>query len=360
MTKTLDVSVKTQEEARNQAAAAWKVSPDELSVELLERGKSGFLGIGSTLPKYRVTWETEDPQPVPLPVAPAPAPAPAKTQAAKPAPAPKPVSAAKASTEEEKVRAFLEGLFAHMGVSADIAITPGEENGLNVELNSQDVGSLIGRRGETLDAIQHLVNYALNKNGGHTRVTVDAENYRAKREESLRKLAVKMGAKVARYRRSMTLEPMNAYERHIIHITLQDYEHVTTYSAGTEPNRRVVVSYDRDKQGKPLPTSTDDDRPQGGNRPDRGARRDYGDGYKSDRGEKKPRPEGDQETEDRPQRSDRRDRNDRGDRRGRRPDRGRRTDRDETRLVRQPGEEPDYSANLAKAKKPDSDIREWG
>ena len=108
------------------------------------------------------------------------------------------------------------------------------------------MGAVIGRRGETLDAIQHLTNYVINRGSDrHMHICVDAESYRAKREESLVRLAEKMAAKVIKYKRSMALEPMNSYERHIIHAALQDYEGVSTSSTGTEPNRRVVVSYDR-------------------------------------------------------------------------------------------------------------------
>ena len=102
------------------------------------------------------------------------------------------------------------------------------------------------RRGETLDAIQQLTNYAVNAGRDkRVRIYVDAENYRAKREQSLENLAHKVAGKVLKYRRSVTLEPMNAYERHVIHAALQDMSGVTTYSIGTEPNRRVVVAFDR-------------------------------------------------------------------------------------------------------------------
>lgn len=107
------------------------------------------------------------------------------------------------------------------------------------------MGELIGRRGETLDAIQHLVNYTVNRGGaGRVRVSLDAENYRAKRNEALENLAKKVASKAVKFRRDVTLEPMNAYERHVIHTALQDYPGVTTSSTGTEPNRRVVVIYD--------------------------------------------------------------------------------------------------------------------
>ena len=121
-----------------------------------------------------------------------------------------------------------------------------EKNRYKVILEGQRLGALIGRRGETLDAIQQLTNYAVNSGRDkRVRIHVDAENYRAKREQSLESLANKVAGKVLKYRRSVTLEPMNAYERHVIHAALQDKEGVTTYSIGTEPNRRVVVAYER-------------------------------------------------------------------------------------------------------------------
>ena len=116
----------------------------------------------------------------------------------------------------------------------------------SVDLVGENLGILIGRRGETLDAIQHLANYAVNRGQNkRVRINVDAENYRLKREESLQRLAQKVAGKVTKYRRNITLEPMNAYERHVIHAALQDYPDVTTYSTGTEPNRRIVVAYSR-------------------------------------------------------------------------------------------------------------------
>ena len=121
-----------------------------------------------------------------------------------------------------------------------------KEDAYLVELVGENLGMLIGRRGDTLDAIQHLTNYAVNRGSSkRIRVNVDAESYRAKREESLQRLARKVGNKVVKYRRNITLEPMNAYERHVIHAALQDMQDVTTFSTGTEPNRRIVVAYSR-------------------------------------------------------------------------------------------------------------------
>ena len=136
-----------------------------------------------------------------------------------------------------------------MGIEAELTMTEREGGGVTVDLAGPGMGAVIGRRGETLDAIQHLTNYAVNHgNEKHLRVSVDAENYRAKREESLTRLAEKMAEKAIKYKRSMALEPMNSYERHVIHTALQNYEGVTTASTGTEPNRRVVVSYVRGEQ----------------------------------------------------------------------------------------------------------------
>ena len=142
--------------------------------------------------------------------------------------------------------AFLTGLLEKMEVDAQIHVYLPEKGRYQVLLAGSGMGQIIGRRGETLDAIQQLTGYCVNRSGaGRVRVTVDAENYRAKREESLEHLARKVAAKVVKYRRSVTLEPMNAYERHIIHAALQDEPNVATGSIGTDPNRRVVVSYVR-------------------------------------------------------------------------------------------------------------------
>ena len=151
-----------------------------------------------------------------------------------------------ATPEDQKaarIREFLGGLMEHLHVEAtpDIYVS---ETGYKVILQGRGLGAIIGRRGETLDAIQQLTSYCVNRGQSkRVRVHVDAEGYRAKREESLQRLAIKVAGKVVRYRKNMTLEPMNAYERHVIHTTLQEYPNVTTYSTGVEPNRRTVVAY---------------------------------------------------------------------------------------------------------------------
>ena len=153
--------------------------------------------------------------------------------------------AAEGSTEET-IEKFLKGLLENMDSQAVPHAVKGEDNTYRVDLVGEDLGFLIGHRGETLDAIQHLCNYAINRDiSGHIRVNVDAEEYRQKREDSLRRYARKKAQQVLKARRRTTLEPMNAYERHVIHATLQEMENITTHSTGTEPNRRVVIEYIR-------------------------------------------------------------------------------------------------------------------
>ena len=150
----------------------------------------------------------------------------------------------------KQIRTFLEGLLQHMDSAAQVTIYQPEKGRYKVILEGEKLGALIGRRGETLDAIQQLTNYSVNRGSDkRVRIHVDAENYRLKREQSLQHLARKVAAKVIKYKRNVTLEPMNAYERHVIHTALQDVENVTTYSMGTEPNRRVIVAYDRENKG---------------------------------------------------------------------------------------------------------------
>ena len=155
---------------------------------------------------------------------------------------------AEAGSVEEKIEGFLKGLLEHMGSDAVPHAYKLDEESYRADLVGGDAGLLIGRRGDTLDAIQYLTGYAINRDREkRLRVSVDAGDYRLKREDSLRQLANKMAAKAVKYRRNFTLEPMNAYERHIIHAALQDYPEVTTFSTGTEPHRRIVVAYAKEK-----------------------------------------------------------------------------------------------------------------
>ena len=174
-----------------------------------------------------------------------------KTETPKRAEAPKverTYAPAEPGSVEEKIEAFLKGLLEHMGSDAVPHAYKLDEESYRADLVGGDAGLLIGRRGDTLDAIQYLTGYAVNRDREkRLRISVDAGDYRLKREDSLRQLANKMAAKAVKYRRNFTLEPMNAYERHIIHAALQEYPEVTTFSTGTEPHRRVVVAYAKEK-----------------------------------------------------------------------------------------------------------------
>ena len=292
MEKTLITAGKTIDLAVEAALAQLGLDRDSVSVQVLQQAKPGFLGFGAQMAKVQVTYEVPDPAPVvekpksalgaasrsnkPKAAAPvkkpeAPkaepkpeAPKPQAPKAEKPAAPkqeksrqpkvetpkapkePKVYAPAEAGSVEEKIEKFLKGLLENMGSQAVPHAAKGEDNTYHVELEGEDLGYLIGRRGDTLDAIQHLCNYAVNRDvEGHVRINVDAEDYRAKREESLRKYARKKAHQVLKARRRTTLEPMNAYERHVIHATLQEMDNITTYSTGTEPNRRVVVEYVR-------------------------------------------------------------------------------------------------------------------
>ena len=271
MRKYIDVTGKTEDEAIQNALRQLGLDRDDVSVEILERAKSGFLGLGSCPAKVRVSYGPEEEEPAlerrEEPVRPAREerrPVEEKKPEESPAKKISPVSeerthesAAPASEDlgeevnDEKaqaIRGFLSGLLEQMESSAEIHVYLPEKGRYKVILEGKGMGALIGRRGETLDAIQQLTSYAVNRSGGRVRIQLDAEGYREKREQSLQHLARKVASKVMKYRRSVTLEPMNAYERHVIHTALQDVPGVTTYSTGTEPNRRVIVAYDRDKK----------------------------------------------------------------------------------------------------------------
>ena len=212
MTKTIEVSGKTEDEAIELALEQLELTRDDVSVEIVERAKSGFLGLKSTPAIVRIIYEAKE-------------------------------------DHIEKVESFIKGLLERMDVESAVDAVQGDGS-VDVVLTGKDPGALIGRRGETLDAIQHLTNYVVNRGGaGRIRVNIDAENYRQRRNETLESLATRTAGKVMKYRRNMTLDPMNAYERHVIHAALQSYENISTYSIGSEPNRRIVVAYSRNNDG---------------------------------------------------------------------------------------------------------------
>lgn len=291
MEKTLVATGKTIELAIEAALSQLGLDRDSVSVQVLAQAKSGFLGFGAQPAKVQVTYEAPDPAPQApksalssasrsKPKAAAPvkkqevpkqeipkqevpkqevkkpeAPKPSKAEAPKapaeprqeaPKTAPREYAPAAPGSVEEKIEVFLKGLLEHMGSAAVPHAWKDGEDSYMVELTGEDLGYLIGRRGDTLDALQHLCNYAVNRRvDGHIRISVDAEDYRQKREESLRRYARKKAQQVLKAHRRTTLEPMNAYERHLVHAALQDMDRITTHSVGTEPNRRVVIEYVR-------------------------------------------------------------------------------------------------------------------
>lgn len=289
MEKTIVTTGKTIDLAIEAALSQLGLDRDSVCVQVLQQAKSGFLGFGAQPAKVQVSYEAPDPapeapkvalsaasrskpkakkpeeQPVKkaAPVVEAPKPVeekkpeppkapkepkePRQPKEQKPAKAqPKVYAPAAPGSTEEKIETFLKGLLEHMDSQAVPHCWLEENGSYKVDLVGDDLGYLIGRRGDTLDAIQHLANYAINRDvEGHVRINVDAEAYREKREESLRRYARKKAQQVLKARRRTTLEPMNAYERHVIHAALQDMDNITTHSTGVEPNRRVVIEYVR-------------------------------------------------------------------------------------------------------------------
>ncbi|MBE7052020.1 MAG: protein jag [Ruminococcaceae bacterium] len=204
MMMIIEKCAKTKEEAIALALAELGISEADAEIEVVEEGSKGFLGLGSKDAVVKVS--------------------------------------AKATDGGKKAEDFLSKIFELTGEEVNVeATTDGDV--LRVNLSGPDMGIVIGKRGETLDALQHLTSLVVNKGDGNfMKVSLDAENYREKRNEALESLAHKLANKVMRTRRSTTLEPMNAYERRIIHSALQDHETVTTYSIGQGINRKVVIA----------------------------------------------------------------------------------------------------------------------
>lgn len=204
--KTIEMVGKTVDDAVNAALAELNAKKENVDVEVLEEGSKGFLGMGSKDAKVRVSLKC---------------------------------------TPQNKAVDFLSGLFDVWGLNVKIS-TELDGDVLKVELEGDDMGVVIGKRGETLDALQHLTSLNVNTgDGDFVKVSLDTEGYREKRVKTLESLAAKLASKVAKTRHNVTLEPMNSYERRIIHASLQDNEFVTTYSVGQSPNRKVVIAYNR-------------------------------------------------------------------------------------------------------------------
>ena len=205
----IEVSAKTVSDAITEACQKLGVTSDKVDYQVVKEGSAGFLGIG------------------------------AKTAVNK--------AAVKKSSVEEVARAFLNDVFQAMNMEVVIDIKYNEEEkSMDIELSGNEMGVLIGKRGQTLDSLQYLVSLVVNKESEeYIHVKVDTENYRQRRKETLENLAKNIAYKVKRTKRSVSLEPMNPYERRIIHSALQNDKYVTTHSEGEEPFRRVVVTLKR-------------------------------------------------------------------------------------------------------------------
>ena len=201
-----EFSAKTVEDALTEALVQLGATSDQVEYEVIEKGSAGFLGIGS---KAAV------------------------------------IKARKKCTVEDNIREFLNKVFKAMELEVEIVIT-NEDNTYNVDLKGADMGVLIGKRGQTLDSLQYLANLAVNKNvEEHVKVKIDTEDYRNRRKETLENLAKNIAYKVKRTKRAVSLEPMNPFERRVIHSALQNDKFVTTHSEGEEPYRHVVVTLKR-------------------------------------------------------------------------------------------------------------------
>jgi len=207
MNQIVEKTAKTVQEAINLALEELGAQKEDVVIEVIEEGNKGIFGIGSKFAKVQVTL--------------------------------------KSSRADDAIN-FLEDVLSKMNVEVEIEEVEDDE-AILLKITGKDSGIIIGRRGETLDALQYLTSLAVNKQSDeYKRVTIDIENYRQKREETLVKLADRLSERVIRYRKSVTLEPMNPYERRIIHSTLQNNKLVETHSVGEEPNRKVVITL---KQG---------------------------------------------------------------------------------------------------------------
>ncbi|MBR2742380.1 MAG: protein jag [Clostridia bacterium] len=248
----VEASGKTIEEATEAAVLKAGVDRDLLTIEVVSvPKKTGFFGLKMSDAVVAVMYEEEKPEEKKEEIKevkkeikkekPAAFPETRKERPREEKKAESPAEPVSGETAEKAKQVLLE-MLSKMGVTCDIEVT---ENGRELILNivGDDVGTVIGRRGETLDALQYLLSLCVNKGKEeYIKITLDAENYREKRERTLEKLANKLAAKVVENKRSVTLEAMNPNERRIIHAALQDYKGVTTTSIGSEPNRRVVIS----------------------------------------------------------------------------------------------------------------------
>lgn len=201
----IEVTAKNVDDAITEALVQLGTTSDQIEYEVIEKGSNGFLGFNSKPAKIKVRRKF---------------------------------------TIQDKVNDFLQKVFKAMDLEVEVIITETEdESVLDVELKGDDMGVLIGKRGQTLDSLQYLTNLAINKNSDtYVKVKLDTENYRKRRKETLENLARNIAYKVKRTKRTISLEPMNPFERRVIHSALQKDRYVTTHSEGEEPYRHVVVS----------------------------------------------------------------------------------------------------------------------
>ncbi len=204
----IEISAKTVNDAITEACQKLGVTSDKLEYEIIEEGSLGFLGIGAKSAK---------------------------------------IKACKKVSIEDNAKIFLKEVFEAMDLTVVVTVKYDEENrSMEIELSGDEMGVLIGKRGQTLDSLQYLVSLVVNKEAeDYIRVKVDTEDYRQRRRETLENLAKNIAYKVKRTKRPVSLEPMNPYERRIIHSALQNDKYVTTHSEGEEPFRRVVVTLKR-------------------------------------------------------------------------------------------------------------------
>ena len=213
MKQELIVTGNSVEEALNNGAEQLGVMPGELEYEVLVEPKKGILGFGKVQAKLKITY-THDPADLALD--------------------------------------FVRLLIADMHFDATAEMSDGQDGEKIINISGSDAGALIGHHGETMDALQYLANLAANKKSDeddkrdYTKIVIDVENYRAKRADTLKALARRMAAKVLKYKRKVTLEPMTPYERRIIHSEVQGIKGVTTYSIGADSNRKVVIALEED------------------------------------------------------------------------------------------------------------------
>lgn len=201
----VEVTGKTVDEAINNALDRLNVTSDKLEYEVIDKGSTGFLGIINSKPAR--------------------------------------IKARKKATLEDKVKEFLDKVFSAMNLRVEVAIDyQPEERTMSIELSGDEMGVLIGKRGQTLDSLQYLTSQVVNRETEeYVRVKMDTENYRDRRKETLEHLAKNIAYKVKRTKKSVSLEPMNPYERRVIHSTLQNDRYVSTRSEGEEPYRHVVI-----------------------------------------------------------------------------------------------------------------------